>query len=175
MEIKSICVIGGGLMGRQIALNTAIHGIKATVYDLNEAVCTAVEEWAEEYLAGRIAKGRMTEEQVAQTKSIFCVKRDLSEACEGVDCVVEAIVEREEVKRSVFRQLSDLLPETTIIATNSSTMVSSLFKDDVKNPSRLCNMHYYNPALVMKFVEVVQGDHTSTETAQPATICAQMG
>ena len=166
MEIKSICVIGGGLMGRQIALNTAIHGIKATVYDLNEAVCTAVEEWAEEYLAGRIAKGRMTEEQVAKTKSIFCVKRDLSEACEGVDCVVEAIVEQEEVKRSVFRQLSDLLPETTIIATNSSAMVSSKFKDDVKNPSRLCNMHYYNPALVMKFVEVVQGEHTSTETAQ---------
>ena len=90
MEIKSICVIGGGLMGRQIAMNTAIHGIKATVYDLNEAVCTAVEEWAEEYLAGRIAKGRMTEEQVAKIKSLFAVERDLNKAVSDVDLVIEA-------------------------------------------------------------------------------------
>jgi len=168
MEIKSICVIGGGLMGRQIALNTAIYGFKASLYDLKPEVCDAVEAWAEDYLAGRIAKGRMTEEQVAKTKSLFSVERDLVKACEGVDMVIEAIIEVEDVKRKVFKQLSDIVPETTIIATNSSAMVSSKFADDVKNPARLCNVHYYNPALVMKFVEVVQGPHTSQETAQAA-------
>ena len=166
MEIKSICVIGGGRMGRQIALNSAVYGFKAVVYDLKEEVCADVESWAEEYLAGRIAKGRMTEEQVAKIKTLFSVERDLEKAVAGVDCVVEAIVEIEDVKRKVFKQLSDILPETTIIATNSSAMVSSKFADDVKNPARLCNMHYYNPALVMKFVEVVQGPHTSEETAK---------
>jgi len=166
MDIQKICVIGGGRMGRQIALNAAIYGFSATVYDLKEAVCADAESWAEEYLAGRIAKGRLTEEQVAKVKTLFRVERDLVKAVEGVDCVVEAVVEIEDIKRSVFRQLSDILPETTIIATNSSAMVSSKFANDVKNPSRLCNMHYYNPALVMKFVEVVQGPHTSEETAK---------
>ena len=166
MEIKSICVIGGGRMGRQIALNSAIYGFKAVVYDLKQEVCDDVKAWAEEYLAGRIAKGRMTAEKVAQVKELFSVESDLAKACEGVDCVVEAIIEVEEVKHNLFKQLSDILPETTIIATNSSAMVSSKFADDVKNPARLCNMHYYNPALVMKFVEVVQGPHTSEETAK---------
>ena len=166
MEIKSICVIGGGRMGRQIALNSAIYGFKAVVYDLKQEVCDDVKAWAEDYLAGRIAKGRMTAEKVAEVKSLFSVESDLAKACEGVDCVVEAIVEIEEVKRNLFKQLSDILPETTIIATNSSAMVSSRFAGDVKNPSRLCNMHYYNPALVLKFVEVVQGEHTSEETAK---------
>ena len=166
MEIKSICVIGGGRMGRQIALDAAIHGFGAVVYDLKEEVCADVRAWAEDYLAGRIAKGRMTEEQVAKVKELFRVEQDLNKAVEGVDCVVEAIVEIEDIKRKVFQNLSDILPETTIIATNSSAMVSSKFAGDVKNPARLCNMHYYNPALVMKFVEVVQGDHTSEETAK---------
>ncbi len=166
MEIKSICVIGGGRMGRQIALNSAIYGFKAVVYDLKQEVCDDVKAWAEEYLEGRIAKGRMTAEKVAQVKGLFSVESDLKKACEGVDCVLEAIIEVEEVKHNLFKQLSDILPETTIIATNSSAMVSSKFVDDVKNPARLCNMHYYNPALVMKFVEVVQGPHTSEETAK---------
>ena len=165
MEIRSICVIGGGRMGRQIALNASIYGYKAVVNDMSEAVCADVEKWAEEYLAERIAKGRMTEEKVAEVKSLFSVERDLAKAVEGVDCVIEAIIEVEDVKHKLFQQLSDILPEDTIIATNSSFMVSSKFVDDVKNPARLCNMHYYNPALVLKFVEVVQGPHTSAETA----------
>ena len=65
MEIKKICVVGGGLMGRQIALCASIHGFDATVYDLKPEVLDAVQVWEDEYLAGRIAKGRMTEEQVA--------------------------------------------------------------------------------------------------------------
>lgn len=166
MEIKSCCVIGGGRMGRQIALNAAIHGFPTVVYDLSGAVCEDVTQWSEEYLAGRIAKGRMTEEQVVRTKQLFRVEMDLQKAVADADIVIEAVVEIEDVKRQLFRQLSDILPESTIIATNSSFMVSSTFTDDVKNPARLCNMHFYNPALVLKFVEVVQGPHTSEETGK---------
>ena len=176
MEIKRIAVIGGGRMGRQIALDAAIHGFPAVVYDLKAEVCADVEKWAEEYLAGRISKGRMTAEQVAQIKSIFRVEQDLEKAVAGVDCVVEAIVEIEDIKRKVFQSLSDILPEDVIIATNSSAMVSSKFAGDVKNPARLCNMHYYNPALVMKFVEVVQGEHTAEETARACVeFCKKCG
>ena len=165
MEIKSICVIGGGRMGRQIALNAAIYGFKASVYDLSEKVCDDIKAWAEDYLDGRVKKGRMTAQQVEKVKGLFSVETDLKKACEGADCAIEAVLEREDVKRTVLGQLSDLLREDAIIATNSSVMPSSKFADCVKNPSRLCNLHYYNPALVMKFTEVVQGPHTSSETA----------
>ena len=166
MEIKKIAVIGGGLMGRQIALCAAINGVDASVYDLKPEVLDAVNKWEKEYMAGRIAKGRMTSEQVAEAESLFHIVGDLEQAVKDVDCVIEAIIEVQEVKAQVIRQLDELIRKDTIIATNSSFMVSSLFADCMEDPSRLCNMHFYNPALVMKFVEVVQGPHTSAETAE---------
>ena len=166
MEIKKICVIGGGLMGRQIALCASINGVDATVYDLAPAVLENVESWKEEYLAGRIAKGRMTEEQVAETKARFHIEGDLETAVKGVDCVIEAIIEVEEVKAKLFRQLDEIIDEKTIVATNSSFMVSSTFAGAVEHPERLANLHYFAPALVMKLVEVVGGKHTSQDTVQ---------
>ena len=160
-QIQSVAVVGGGRMGRQIAMSAAIAGFDATVYDVADEVCADVESWAEEYLAGRIAKGRLTTEQVAKVKELFRVERDLQKAVANVDLVVEAIIEDEDIKRKVLKNISEITAEDTIIATNSSVMVSSKFAGDVKNPSRLCNVHYYFPALVMKFVEVVQGEHTA--------------
>jgi len=175
-KIQKICVVGGGLMGRQIALCAAIYGFEATVYDLKPEVVEAVKFWEEDYLAGRIAKGRMTEEEVAGVKARFNVVGDLAEAVQGVDCVIEAIVEVEDIKKKFFRQLDELIGEDVLVCTNSSYMVSSTFADCLKNPSRLCNMHFYNPALVMKFVEVVQGPHTSEETARAAyEFCLAIG
>ena len=168
MNIRKVCVIGGGLMGRQIALNTAIYPFEVTVTDTMEPVREAVRAWSEEYLAGRIAKGRMTEEQVAGIKSRFSVVDTLEEAVKDADLVIEAIVEREDIKRDLFAKLCTLVREDTILATNSSRMPSSLFADAVTNPGRLLNLHYFNPALVMKLTEVVRGEHTSDEAAQAA-------
>lgn len=163
-------------MGRQIAMNAAIHGFKATVYDLSADVRANAAQWADEYLAGRIAKGRLSEEQVSAIKERFSIESDLKTAVAGVDCVIEAIVEIEDIKHKVFKELSDVLPEDTIICTNSSGFGSSVFANDVKNPSRLCNMHFFNPALVMKCVEIVQGPHTSEETVQVVyEFCQQTG
>ena len=103
MEIKKICVVGGGLMGRQIALCASIHGFDATVYDLKPEVLDAVQAWEDEYLAGRIAKGRMTEEQVAGIRERFHLEASLEKAVEGVDCVIECIVEIQDVKANFFR------------------------------------------------------------------------
>ena len=176
MEIKKICVIGGGLMGRQIALCASIYGFDATVYDLKPEVLEAVQKWEDEYLAGRIAKGRMTEEQVAGIRTRFHLEGSLEKAVQGVDCVIEAIVEIKEIKEKLFRQLDEMIGENVIVATNSSYMISSMFADCFKNPSRLCNMHFYNPALVMEFVEVVQGPHTSEEAAKAAyEFCLAIG
>ena len=175
MEIQKICVAGGGRMGRQIAMCAAIYGVEANVYDLVEAVLTDVEKWADEYLAGRVAKGRMTQEQVDAIRARFHTCKDLQESVQGVDCIIECVIEKEEVKREFFKTVDQFIDENVILATNSSYMVSSKFADCVKNPSKMCNMHFYNPALVMKFVEVVQGPHTSEETARAVyELCQRM-
>ena len=168
MAIQKVCVVGAGRMGRQIGLCAAIYGYQVKVFDANPEVLEDVARWEEEYLAGRIAKKRMTEKQVAGIKERFSKVSDLKVACGDADLVIEAIYEDEDAKHAVFRQISGLIRDDTIVATNSSVMVSSIFKDDVKNPARLCNMHFYNPVLVMKFVEVVQGPHTSEETGREA-------
>jgi len=162
-------------MGRQIAMCAAIYGVEATVYDLFEEVLADVEQWADEYLAGRVAKGRMTQEQVDAVRGQIHTAKDLQEAVKDVDCVIECILEEEKLKRDFFKQVDAFIDDHVILATNSSFMISSLFADCVKNPSKMCNMHFYNPALVMKFVEVVQGPHTSTETAQAVyDLCLKM-
>ncbi len=166
MKIEKICVAGGGRMGRQIAMCAAIYGVEATVYDLMPEVLADVEKWADEYLAGRVAKGRLTQEQVDAARARFHTFDSLKDAVEGVDCIIECIIEKEDVKRAFFKEVDQYVDDHVIFATNSSFMISSKFADCVKNPSKMCNMHFYNPALVMKFVEVVQGPHTSTETAQ---------
>ncbi len=166
MEIRTVAVIGGGAMGRQIALNTAIYPFEVYLTDNNSEVLTKVEEWKESYLAGRIAKGRMTQEQVDEIKSRFHIVPSMKEAVKDADLVIEVVVERQDVKEEIFKRLGELCRPDTILATNSSFMVSSLFKDLVPNPSRLCNLHYFNPALVMKLTEIVKGEHTSQETIE---------
>ena len=151
-------------MGRQIALNTAIHGYEVAVCESFPAARESMENWKEEYLAGRVAKGRMTQEQVDTVKARFSVTDDLAVACKDSDIVIEAIIEDKQAKSELLGKVSKLVRPDTVIATNSSFMVSSTFADVVDHPERLANLHYFAPALVMKLVEVVGGEHTSQET-----------
>ena len=136
MGIKGKCaVVGGGTMGRQIGLNAAIHGYDSTVCEPVPAVRESLLAWEESYLAGRIAKGKMTEEQVAEIKGRFRVTDDLAAAVKDADVVIEAIIEDRAAKTAVLKQIGELAPENAVIGTNSSFMVSSLFKDVVKASS----------------------------------------
>ena len=164
MEIRRVAVVGGGLMGRQIALNAAIHGYETKVTDSIEAVRENISVWKDEYLAGRLAKGKMTEEQIAEIKERFAVAENIEAAVCDADLVIEAVIEKEDVKKSVFKEIGLYAPKQAIMATNSSRMPSSWFIDSVVDPSKLANMHYNNPALVMKAVEVQQNEQTSEDT-----------
>lgn len=164
--IKKVCVVGAGQMGRQIALNTAIHGYETWLTDSFADVLPKVDAWARKYLAGRVEKGKLTQEAADAALANFHLAPSLEEAAAGADLAIEAIIEKKEEKETLFRALDGFLSPNAIIATNSSFMVSSLFKDCVSDPSRLANLHYFNPALSMKLIEVVRGDHTSDETAE---------
>ena len=164
-ELKRVCVVGAGLMGRQIALNAAHHGYTVRLCDASAEQLRAAERWADEYVAGRVEKGRWTKDEAAAARSRLAFVGSLADAAADADLAIEAVVEDLAVKRTVFAELDRLCPPRAILATNSSTFVSSLVADATKRPSQVANLHYFIPAMVMEVVEVVQGPPTSAETA----------
>jgi len=164
--IKSVCVIGAGLMGKQIALNAAIKGYKTSLTDSFPDALQKADSWTKGYLEERVAKNKLTKEEADSASKNFKIVSGLKEAASGADLVIEAIIEKREEKEKLFKSLNDLVSEDTIIVTNSSFMVSSLFKNCIKNPGRLANLHYFNPALSMRLVEIVKGEHTADDTAK---------
>jgi len=163
-DVKKVCVVGAGLMGSQIALNNAIYGFDTYITDSFPQALEKVEKWSKEYLKGRVAKGKMTQEKADSALEKFHVVPTLEEAASGAQLVIEAIIEERDIKMEFYKNLNAIAPKDCIFGTNSSYMVSSKFKDVVDDPSRLANMHYFNPALNMPLVEIVRGVHTADET-----------
>lgn len=165
-DIKKICVIGAGNMGHQISLVCALAGYQTTCTDISEEQLGKAKNFVETYLPERVAKGKMTQEAADAVKANLRFTTDLADAVGDVDFVIEAAVEKLEIKRKLFATLDELAPPHAILATNSSYIVSSKVADATKRPDKVCNMHFFNPALVMKCVEVVKGPHVSDETAE---------
>ncbi|MBC7342508.1 MAG: 3-hydroxyacyl-CoA dehydrogenase family protein [Clostridia bacterium] len=166
MEVKTIGVVGAGNMGHQIALCAALAGYKVICTDIDLEVLRKAENFADTYLPDRVAKGRLTADEAKAARSRLAFTSDLAEAVSTADLVIEAVIEKLEVKRELFARLDKICPAHAILATNSSYIVSSKIADVTSRPERVCNMHFFNPALVNKLVEVVKGPHTSQETAE---------
>ena len=171
-QVKTIVVIGAGAMGQQIAMNTALNG-RASGYQviLCDSFPSAVEKaqkWAADYLAGRVAKGRVTQAEADRISASLSFSRDVDGTAAQADFVIEAIIENLEIKRELFGRISKLCKPDAILGTNSSNIVSSKLADVTRNPQRLLNIHYFNPALVMQLVELVRGPHTAPETVETA-------
>ena len=165
-DIKKICVVGAGNMGHQISLLCAIHGYKTTCTDVVPEILKKAEKFADTYLPGRVEKGKMTKEVAAAARKNISFTQDLKEAAKEADFVIEAATEILDLKRKIFTELDKQAPAHAILATNSSYLVSSLIAGATKRPSQVLNMHFFNPALVMKLVEVVKGPHVSDEAAK---------
>ena len=175
-DVKKICVVGAGNMGHQISTLCAIHGYKTTCTDISEPMLKKAEAFVDGYLPGRVAKGKMTEETAARARENIQFTPSLEEAVQDVDYVIEAAVEVIDIKRKIFSDLDRLAPPHAILATNSSAIVSSRIADATQRPEKVLNLHYFNPALVMKLVEVVQGPHVSDETTQISiALCEKLG
>src|SRR5665647_286127 len=163
-------------MGHQIALSAALAGYQVSCTDISQEMLNNAEAFARTYLPERVAKGKLTQEQANQAMMNISFTQNLEEAAGDVDFVIEAAVEKMDIKRKLFADLDRITPPHAILATNSSFIVSSKIADATKRPDKVINMHFFNPALVMKLVEVVQGPHTSTETAQVTMdLCKKMG
>jgi len=162
--VRNICVVGAGVMGQQIALAAALAGHRVRCQDVSEEALCRASRFAEQYLAERVAKGKLSAEEAERARAGLQFTPDLAEAAGDADLVIEAVIEKVAVKREVFARLDSVSPPGAVLATNSSYIVSSRLADATSRPEKVCNMHFFNPALVMKLVEVVKGPHTAQET-----------
>jgi len=165
-DVKNVAVIGAGNMGHQISTLCAIKGFKTICIDISEEILKKAEAFVDTYLPGRVEKGRLTEEQAKQARQNITFTSSMEEAVKDADYVIEAVLEVLDLKRKIYSELDKLAPKHAILATNSSYIVSSRIADATSRPDKVCNLHFFNPALVMKLVEIVQGPHTSDETAK---------
>lgn len=176
MEIKSICVVGAGNMGHQIALSAALAGYKTSCTDISPEILKKAVDFVDTYLPQRLAKGKLTEDEAGAARARISFTGDLAVAAAGADLVIEAVIEKLDLKCKIFAQLDSICPPHAILATNSSYIVSSKIAGATGRPEKVCNMHFFNPALVNRLVEVVKGPHSSEETISSVMeVCKRMG
>jgi 3-hydroxybutyryl-CoA dehydrogenase len=166
-NINKVAVIGAGTMGAQIAMVCALAEYQVVLQDVSPESLEKGRGILEEQMGKRVKKGRLSAEEVevAFNRIVFTTSLD---DLYDTDIVIEAIVEKVDIKRDLFTKLDQVTPAHAILATNSSTIVSSKLADATNRPDKVCNIHFFNPALVMELVEVVRGPHTSEETAETA-------
>lgn len=165
-NISRILVVGAGAMGSQIGLVCSLAGYEVTVQDVDEEMLEKAKEQLQNRMSRDVEKGRTTQEEVDAAFDRMAFTTELEGPASEADYAIEAAVEKLDVKREIFGKLDEAAPEHAILATNSSTIVSSQIADATNRPDRVCNMHFFNPALVMKCVEVVRNPETSDVTVE---------
>lgn len=166
--MRTVAVVGAGAMGSQIAMSCALAGIDVRLVDLDPATLRRAERALRERMAAQVAKGRRTAEEVRDAFARLTLHSVLADAVARVDLVVEAVVEDLAVKRRLFAELDRLCPPRAVLASNTSSFVPSRLASATSRPDRFVNLHFFNPALVMRCVEVVRGPETSDATASLA-------
>lgn len=163
-SINRVTVIGSGAMGSQIAMVSALAGLNVYLQDISDENLKKAKESLYGHMNKRVLKNKISSEEVKDAFSRLHFVTSLEEAVNDTDFVIEAIVENLDAKRQLFSRVDQLVSEDVIIATNSSTIVSSRLADATNRPDKVCNLHFFNPVLVMELVEVVMGPDTSNET-----------
>lgn len=164
MKINRILVVGAGAMGSQIGMVCALAGYQVTLQDVSEDMLGTAREQLTARMDSSVDKGRRSRADADAALDRLAFTTSLEDGAADADFVIEAATEKLEVKRAIFAALGQAAPRHAILATNSSTLGSSKVADESGRPEQVCNMHFFNPALVMKCVEVVRHDKTSQET-----------
>jgi 3-hydroxybutyryl-CoA dehydrogenase len=164
----TLCVVGAGAMGCQIAHQAALHGMPVRLYSRSRDRLDGALRDGEGLLRKRVDKGKLSAEDCDATVDRVVSTTDLEEAVAGAALIIETVAEERDIKRGILAAVGEIADEQAIIGTNSSTLPSSLFADVVPEPRRLLNIHFMNPAMVMPLVEVVRGPHTAPQTVETA-------
>jgi 3-hydroxybutyryl-CoA dehydrogenase len=159
--IKKIAVVGAGTMGSGIALAAALGKFPVILCDINPGVLNSAKESIEFNLSYLLRKDKITEGEKATINSSIIFTSNINECI--ADVVIEAIVEKLEIKEKLFLQLAAINGSETILASNTSSLSISAIQKNVPGPQRVAGLHFFNPAHIMKLVEVVKGETTSDD------------
>ena len=174
--MKNITVIGSGTMGNGIAHTFAQNGFQVHMVDLNPAALEKAMQVISKNLDRQLAKSLITIEQRVATIASIHPTSDLKAATSNADLVVEAATENLEIKLKLFRELDQLTPAHTILASNTSSISITQIAAVTKRPEQVIGMHFMNPVPVMKLVEVIRGYSTSDATTTTIfTLSQQLG
>lgn len=169
LQIGHVTIVGAGAMGAQIGMVSALAGLDVAVVDLTQEALDGARSQLRKRTERFVSSGRLTQADLDAAWDRLEFTTDRDSAAARTDLVIEAATEKLDVKRTLFAELDAVCPERTILATNSSTIPSSRLADATNRPDRVCNLHFFNPALVMRCVEVVRHPQTSDETVAAAT------
>lgn len=161
--INTVAVIGSGTMGRGIAQAAALSGHGVMLYDLTEEIVGRGLESIHHSIDEGLRRGKIAPEKAEQARQALTPSTDLTTAA-GADLVIEAVPEELALKRQLFAQLDAAAPPHTILASNTSSLSISVMAAATHRPDRFVGLHYFNPAHLMKLVEIIRGDLTSDQT-----------
>lgn len=163
-DIKTIAVLGAGTMGQGIAQLCAQSGFKTLLYDINSSVLEKARQETEQSLAKLGTKGKITEAEQSQILGRITFTPDVLQL--RAELIIEAVVERLEVKHSILNEVAQQNLPNTILASNTSSIPITRIAAKVEGPERVVGLHFFNPATIMKLVEVISGVATAPEVTE---------
>jgi len=167
MEIKSVCVIGAGTMGSGIAQLIVTHGYKVNLVDINENILKDAKSKIQKNLERFfIAKNKISKEEADFILDRINLSLNIDEAIKDVQIVIEAVFEDMNLKQQLFSQLDSLCDKEVILASNTSSLSITDIASKTKNQERIVGIHFFNPATVMKLIELIKGKNTSDEVLE---------
>ncbi len=164
MEFSKVMVIGAGQMGGGIAQVMAQNGITVVLRDIKQSFVDKGIKNIDENLSRSVAKGKLTDEEKNTVMGRISGVVVLDETNCEVDLAIEAATENIAIKKDIFKTLDELCPADTILASNTSSVSITMLGAFTKRPEKFIGMHFFNPAPIMKLVEVTKGLATSEET-----------
>ncbi len=162
MEIKNVTVIGAGVMGAGIATVSLIGGYKVNLIDISEEFLSKAKAKIGKNLLKSVEKEVITEEKRVEILENLKTTSDFSEVANS-ELIIEAISEKMEIKKKLFSQLCDYASDSAIIASNTSALKISDLASLYKNPQNVLGLHFFNPPVVMKLVEIIRTEKTTEE------------
>lgn len=165
MAIQTVGIVGAGTMGSGIANLAASSGFEVILRDVEDRFLDHGLSRINQFMGKSVEKGKITEEEKQKVLNHIKTTKDIEDLYTA-DIVIEAIVENMDAKKSVFAELDRVLPKDVIIATNTSSMSITEIASATNRSDRVAGMHFFNPAQLMKLVEIVRGFDTSDETVE---------